>query len=280
MFEKRRSKWVLFKTVKKSGSARRKGAQVKKRSAKDERNNRRPRRQSRAVRLDAVGKKDEQQGGRSAKRASKMERRTGRLTEIYILSSAICVSELCRVTVVRRIRSGKSVIITRATVSSLSFFLPPFRVRELLLLRLQGCQNPSFSTFPALFSPLSSFPRFHLAMRWRRVLFSRSARTRNKQVNTAQKMPAAVTAYQIFSHIARAPAPYDKNEIIVFLYVLAFQFRVCSSVFAGSCAANAPRFFLLSNNWLFHMFCGLIFGQNYTQNVLSPVYYFRLPPFF
>lgn len=38
---------------------------------------------------------------------------TVRLTGIYILSCAICVSELCRVTV-RRIRSGKSVIITRA----------------------------------------------------------------------------------------------------------------------------------------------------------------------
>lgn len=38
---------------------------------------------------------------------------TIRLTGIYILSCAICVSELCRVTV-RRIRSGKSVIITRA----------------------------------------------------------------------------------------------------------------------------------------------------------------------
>lgn len=153
--------------------------------------------------------------GRGKKRASKMERRTGRLTGIYILSSAICVSELCRVTVVRRIRSGKSVIITRATVSSLSltlsFFLSPFRVRELLLLllllRLQGCQNPSFSPFSSLLSlSLSGFPRFHLADR-KRVLLIRSARlARNKQVNTAQKMLCAVTADQIFYRIARARA--------------------------------------------------------------------------
>jgi hypothetical protein len=52
-------------------------------------------------------------------RGSKRERRSGRPTGIYILSSAICVSELCRVTVIRRIRSGKSVIITRATAASL-----------------------------------------------------------------------------------------------------------------------------------------------------------------
>lgn len=44
---------------------------------------------------------------------------TVRLTGIYILSCAICVSELCRVTV-RRIRSGKSVIITRATLAEAS----------------------------------------------------------------------------------------------------------------------------------------------------------------
>ena len=44
---------------------------------------------------------------------------TVRLTGIYILSCAICVSELCRVTV-RRIRSGKSVIITRATLTEAS----------------------------------------------------------------------------------------------------------------------------------------------------------------
>lgn len=52
-----------------------------------------------------------------------MERPSGRLTGIYILSSAICVSELCRVTVARRIRSRKSVIITRAAVLALSISL-------------------------------------------------------------------------------------------------------------------------------------------------------------
>lgn len=49
---------------------------------------------------------------------------TVRLTGIYILSCAICVSELCRVTV-RRIRSGKSVIITRATLAEASLLFPP-----------------------------------------------------------------------------------------------------------------------------------------------------------
>lgn len=48
---------------------------------------------------------------------------TVRLTGIYILSCAICVSELCRVTV-RRIRSGKSVIITRATLAEASLLFP------------------------------------------------------------------------------------------------------------------------------------------------------------
>lgn len=48
---------------------------------------------------------------------------TVRLTGIYILSCAICVSELCRVTV-RRIRSGKSVIITRATLAEASSATP------------------------------------------------------------------------------------------------------------------------------------------------------------
>lgn len=47
---------------------------------------------------------------------------TVRLTGIYILSCAICVSELCRVTV-RRIRSGKSVIITRARGAHRSILL-------------------------------------------------------------------------------------------------------------------------------------------------------------
>lgn len=69
---------------------------------------------------------------------------TVRLTGIYILSCAICVSELCRVTV-RRIRSGKSVIITRARRSpkhplpsdfhplSLAPFFPPFLYRRSLV---------------------------------------------------------------------------------------------------------------------------------------------------
>lgn len=55
---------------------------------------------------------------------------TVRLTGIYILSCAICVSELCRVTV-RRIRSGKSVIITRARRSGRSILFPPTFARSL-----------------------------------------------------------------------------------------------------------------------------------------------------
>jgi len=55
---------------------------------------------------------------------------TVRLTGIYILSCAICVSELCRVTV-RRIRSGKSVIITRARGACRSILFPPTFARSL-----------------------------------------------------------------------------------------------------------------------------------------------------
>lgn len=55
---------------------------------------------------------------------------TVRLTGIYILSCAICVSELCRVTV-RRIRSGKSVIITRARGARRSILFPPTFARSL-----------------------------------------------------------------------------------------------------------------------------------------------------
>lgn len=56
---------------------------------------------------------------------------TVRLTGIYILSCAICVSELCRVTV-RRIRSGKSVIITRARGARRSILFPPTFTRSLV----------------------------------------------------------------------------------------------------------------------------------------------------
>lgn len=61
---------------------------------------------------------------------------TVRLTGIYILSCAICVSELCRVTV-RRIRSGKSVIITRARGAHRSILLlfPRTFARALFLSR-------------------------------------------------------------------------------------------------------------------------------------------------
>ena len=47
---------------------------------------------------------------------------TTRLTGFYILSCSICVSELWRVTAVRRIRSGKSVTITRVTVTEVTSF--------------------------------------------------------------------------------------------------------------------------------------------------------------
>lgn len=76
---------------------------------------------------------------------------TVRLTGIYILSCAICVSELCRVTV-RRIRSGKSVIITRARGARRSILFPPTFA-------------PLFSLAPFFPLPLSvpSLPRSFLS---------------------------------------------------------------------------------------------------------------------
>lgn len=81
---------------------------------------------------------------------------TVRLTGIYILSCAICVSELCRVTV-RRIRSGKSVIITRATLAeaSSSHRLQPTPCLPLLALRpfrplVSVCQPASASARSSL----------------------------------------------------------------------------------------------------------------------------------
>jgi len=69
---------------------------------------------------------------------------TVRLTGIYILSCAICVSELCRVTV-RRIRSGKSVIITRARRS---------------LAEASSSSHPTFARAFSLFLPPSRPPSF------------------------------------------------------------------------------------------------------------------------
>lgn len=74
---------------------------------------------------------------------------TVRLTGIYILSCAICVSELCRVTV-RRIRSGKSVIITRARGARRSILFPPTFARSLA------------PFFPTLFR-IPSLPRSFLS---------------------------------------------------------------------------------------------------------------------
>lgn len=86
---------------------------------------------------------------------------TVRLTGIYILSCAICVSELCRVTV-RRIRSGKSVIITRARRSPkhpLSLRLSPSSSLSLSLLHARAPVFP-----PVLYrrSPAVRFSHRHL----------------------------------------------------------------------------------------------------------------------
>lgn len=69
---------------------------------------------------------------------------TVRLTGIYILSCAICVSELCRVTV-RRIRSGKSVIITRATLAEASPLPSDFAI--------PSSPHPLLLSPPLLFHP-------------------------------------------------------------------------------------------------------------------------------
>jgi len=74
---------------------------------------------------------------------------TVRLTGIYILSCAICVSELCRVTV-RRIRSGKSVIITRARRSL---------AQASSSHRLSPARSLFFSLPPALRLSLALYPR-------------------------------------------------------------------------------------------------------------------------
>lgn len=77
---------------------------------------------------------------------------TVRLTGIYILSCAICVSELCRVTV-RRIRSGKSVIITRAGARRSILFHPTFARSFRLPFSL------FLSPSPRPFSPLLPYRR-------------------------------------------------------------------------------------------------------------------------
>ena len=168
-----------------------------------------------------------------------MERPSGRLTGIYILSSAICVSELCRVTVVRRIRSGKSVIITRATVTSP--FLSPF-----LSFAASGVpESKLLSLFPALFRTLPLLARFYtLPSSW--CLFSlfspcsekererekereSSFTPRNKQVNTQTHTHTQAECGDGRSDFSRAPAHFSlararatKNEIIAFLCGWAF----------------------------------------------------------
>lgn len=94
---------------------------------------------------------------------------TVRLTGIYILSCAICVSELCRVTV-RRIRSGKSVIITRATLAEASLLFPPTSSSPLshpppfaTPVSTLGSPSPSVTlciSLPSLYRVESLFPPF------------------------------------------------------------------------------------------------------------------------
>lgn len=192
-----------------------------------------------------------------------MERPSGRLTGIYILSSAICVSELCRVTVARRIRSRKSVIITRAAVLALFIFLvhPATRSsgdstdKKGQAVEWRGGQNSL--SFPALFShPLFVFFTLRGSL---------SFTPRNKQVNTShppfQRSSLSLTRsddgsdFTLRSGHFSLHLPPAENEIIAFLY--AWRSRPLAHL----------SLFLLAPSQLFHMFRGLLFGRNYTRNV-------------
>lgn len=147
---------------------------------------------------------------------------TVRLTGIYILSCAICVSELCRVTV-RRIRSGKSVIITRATLAEASLLFPltsssplfhsssfrhPISTRSARCLR----RSPVYTRIssPSLFHAASKafsppFPPFFAALSARPPIFS--------LVSSGRKLAARASPRAFVPAFDSSPSPPPDNGV-------------------------------------------------------------------